>query len=369
MDENHNGLDVCRAPGRPGERFCPRDGRVAGADQRVLRRAKAPRAAVKRARSAATHRWAAVPSRARRTSSATIRPTPVPTLPPTRREIPRRSAWEARSSRPPTASLAPTSPTAAAISLVPIKPSRILSAAETWKPQPRPAGAGTNGMNGGMGGGMNSGMNGMGGQGQGQGNLGGADNTQPTPAVRISMKLGFVPLAASQPAATSLAVAGHLSAMPALHLQVPVQVVMQGRTAILRGVVATEHDRDLAERVVRLEGAVDKVQNQLVVAGAAVLRQASPTPAERIVAAAETAVRLTSALMVRPLVMPHCSPRHCPSQPRPPRGHLGRCRHPRRPRRTDRRGRCCQLDRLCWSSGFSWQMPPKGGTPRAGHKC
>ena len=29
---------------------------------------------------------------------------------------------------------------------------------------------------------------------------------------------------------------------------------------------ATEHDRDLAERVVRLEAAIDQVQNQLTVA-------------------------------------------------------------------------------------------------------
>ncbi len=114
------------------------------------------------------------------------------------------------------------------------------------------AGGATNGMNavgatsGGVGG-MNSGANGMGGQGEGQGNLAGANNTQTTPAVRISMKLGFVPLASLRPAEASLAVASHLAAMPALHLQTPVQVVMQGRTAILSGVVETEHDRDLAE--------------------------------------------------------------------------------------------------------------------------
>ena len=62
-------------------------------------------------------------------------------------------------------------------------------------------------------------------------------------------------------------IAEHLGALPALHWQVPAQVVMRGRTAILRGVVATEHDRDLAERVVRLEATVDQVQNLIEVAG------------------------------------------------------------------------------------------------------
>jgi len=57
-----------------------------------------------------------------------------------------------------------------------------------------------------------------------------------------------------------------LADLPAIHWRTPSQVEIQGRTAILRGVVATEHDRDLAERVVRLEAAVDQVQNQLVVA-------------------------------------------------------------------------------------------------------
>ena len=143
---------------------------------------------------------------------------------------------------------------------------------------------------------MNSGANGMGGQGEGQGNLAGANNTQTTPAVRISMKLGFVPLASLRPAEASLAVASHLAAMPALHLQTPVQVVMQGRTAILSGVVETEHDRDLAERVVRLEGAVDKVQNQLVVANAAAPQQVLSKPVERIAMADNSRVAIDTAV-------------------------------------------------------------------------
>ena len=62
-----------------------------------------------------------------------------------------------------------------------------------------------------------------------------------------------------------------------LHWQVPAQVEMQGRmAAVLRGVVAPEHDRDLAERVVRREATVEQAQNQIEVAGLAIPRKESP---------------------------------------------------------------------------------------------
>jgi hypothetical protein len=57
-----------------------------------------------------------------------------------------------------------------------------------------------------------------------------------------------------------------LTRLPGLHWSSPGQIEIQGRTVILRGSVATEHDRDLAERVARLEAGVEQVQNQLVVA-------------------------------------------------------------------------------------------------------
>ena len=119
----------------------------------------------------------------------------------------------------------------------------------------------------------------------GQGGFGAGMNgntTTPTPPMRTTLTLGFEPAVGPPPAQVSSAIAEHLMALPALHWQAPAQVEMQGRTAILRGVVATEHDRDLAERVVRLEATVDQVQNQIVVAGPATPKQASPaehTPA------------------------------------------------------------------------------------------
>ena len=41
-----------------------------------------------------------------------------------------------------------------------------------------------------------------------------------------------------------------------------------GHTVVLRGVVATEHDRDLAKHIMQLQPSVGDVDNQIVVAGA-----------------------------------------------------------------------------------------------------
>ena len=90
--------------------------------------------------------------------------------------------------------------------------------------------------------------------------------TQPIP-VRTILRLADENLLVAPVQGVNTEIAEHLGVLPALHWESPAQVVMQGRTAILRGVVATEHDRDLAERVVRLEATVDQVQNLIAVAG------------------------------------------------------------------------------------------------------
>jgi hypothetical protein len=46
----------------------------------------------------------------------------------------------------------------------------------------------------------------------------------------------------------------------------PVRVELQDRTAVLRGVVATNHDRALAEQLALLEPGISRVENQLTVA-------------------------------------------------------------------------------------------------------
>jgi len=70
----------------------------------------------------------------------------------------------------------------------------------------------------------------------------------------------------SQSSQVSAEIARHLQGMPALHFLTPVQVKLDGGTAILRGTVATDHDRELAGRVVLLEATVDDVVNLLAVA-------------------------------------------------------------------------------------------------------
>ncbi|MHB1034225.1 MAG: BON domain-containing protein [Pirellulales bacterium] len=45
------------------------------------------------------------------------------------------------------------------------------------------------------------------------------------------------------------------------------QVTVVGETAVLRGVVASTHARDLAEQMVRLEPGIWNVRNELQVAG------------------------------------------------------------------------------------------------------
>jgi hypothetical protein len=145
-------------------------------------------------------------------------------------------------------------------------------------------GMGMGGMGGmGMGGmgGMGMGGMGMGGMGRGNGmgmggmGMGRNGNNTTTPPVRATVTIGFEPVV-SQPEQYSSTISEHLVGLPALHWQVPAQVVMQGRTAVLRGVVATEHDRDLAERVLRLEAGVDRVDNQLVVASHSTAKTAPP---------------------------------------------------------------------------------------------
>ena len=160
-------------------------------------------------------------------------------------------------------------------------------------------GMGTSGM-GGMGGMGTSGMGGMGGMGTGgmggmgmggQGNMGLNNTQQTTPQVRIAMVLGAgFERALPPPTEISIALEEHLAALPGVHFAGPgsAQVEMRGRLAILRGVVLTEHDRDLAERVVRLEATVDQVQNQLVVANPTPPKTALPA-AERIPAADSSA--------------------------------------------------------------------------------
>ncbi len=82
--------------------------------------------------------------------------------------------------------------------------------------------------------------------------------------IRVSLRLGF-DAPTKDASLVSSRLATRLTGLPALHWLTPCQVEIRGRTAFLRGSVATQHDRDLAERVVLLEAAIDRVENQIVV--------------------------------------------------------------------------------------------------------
>jgi hypothetical protein len=59
-----------------------------------------------------------------------------------------------------------------------------------------------------------------------------------------------------------------------------VNVQIEGKTAVLKGTVASDHDRDLAAKVAMLEPGVSQVKNELQVAGSAP-RAAAPTVSSR----------------------------------------------------------------------------------------
>jgi len=59
----------------------------------------------------------------------------------------------------------------------------------------------------------------------------------------------------------------------------PIEVSVVGQTAILRGVVASEHQRDVAEQLVLLEPGVRAIRNELVLADPASQAPVAPSPA------------------------------------------------------------------------------------------
>lgn len=102
-------------------------------------------------------------------------------------------------------------------------------------------------------------------------------NQNPRTQLRIPIKLGFAPrpIPTTQVAVTFTA---RLTRLPEFHATGPIEVTMEGRTAVLRGKVASEADRQLAEDLAMLEPAVRAVRNELVVDPAATTEEV-PLPA------------------------------------------------------------------------------------------
>lgn len=89
-----------------------------------------------------------------------------------------------------------------------------------------------------------------------------------TGEIRAKVRLGF---SVPRPSPAQLVLQGsklatRLEQSSWLQTHSPMEVSIESGTAILRGVVATDHDRRLAERMARLQPGVRQVENQLTVA-------------------------------------------------------------------------------------------------------
>jgi osmotically-inducible protein OsmY len=88
-----------------------------------------------------------------------------------------------------------------------------------------------------------------------------------TTGIRATLRVAFSrPETAPGPGRVNNTLVQLLSRSPRVQALSPIQVLVQGRTATLRGVVATDYDRALAEQVTRLEPGISQVRNELVVA-------------------------------------------------------------------------------------------------------
>ena len=87
------------------------------------------------------------------------------------------------------------------------------------------------------------------------------------PQIRVPLKMGFAPPPASLTRVQKFT--GHLGKLPGIQFQGLPQIEMEDRTAVLRGVVASEEDRRLAEALAKMEPEVLAVRNELTVAAPA----------------------------------------------------------------------------------------------------
>lgn len=104
-------------------------------------------------------------------------------------------------------------------------------------------------------------------------------NQQNQKQLRISIRAD-IPLRSTSATSTRLGqqFETRLKKIPGLTKGHSVEVEMSGRTAVLRGSVPSERDRELAEGLALLEPGISAVQNELVVADAAATGEELPAP-------------------------------------------------------------------------------------------
>jgi len=136
--------------------------------------------------------------------------------------------------------------------------------------------------------------------------------------VRTSLRVAFS-YKRTTPDQISTAVAQRLQKSKRIRTLSAVQVHLEGGTATLRGVVATDHDRVLAERLTRLEAGIWRVKNELVVASAPIAPSPiAPRPVEPRPGAADRPPADTPKEPAAPPASPPEPPSLEPSLPPPP---------------------------------------------------
>jgi hypothetical protein len=96
--------------------------------------------------------------------------------------------------------------------------------------------------------------------------------------VRIALTLGFTPTAPATATPVAALAERRLPRLPGVSLVGTPQVLMEGRTAVVRGVAASERDRELVSRLLLLEPGISSVQNEMTVAQANSGPDSIPSP-------------------------------------------------------------------------------------------
>ncbi len=123
--------------------------------------------------------------------------------------------------------------------------------------------------------GRNNQRNGQNGFGQ-QGNNGN-NQQQRNNLLRVPLKLGFTPTPVAT-TAFSAQTSARLQKLPALKNARGVNVTIEGATVVLRGEVASEADRELAEGLMMLEPEVSEVRNELQIRSTPPVTEVLPVP-------------------------------------------------------------------------------------------
>jgi len=112
---------------------------------------------------------------------------------------------------------------------------------------------------------------------QGMQNINQGNQTGAQVQIPVALKLGFV----SQPVSPARfqSFQTRLTKLPSIHFVGPASVTLEGRTAILRGMVASTEDRELAEALALMEPDVLKVRNELTVDSGTTAEELPQAPA------------------------------------------------------------------------------------------